>query len=97
MTKCVILRTLDVMATMNVSLPDSLKAFVEDEVRGRGYGTSSEFVRDLIRKEQAREQLRALIVDGMTSGPGSEVDADYFDRLRSRARSGEQSGGNTSE
>lgn len=74
------------MATMNVSLPDALKDFVEAQVRERGYGTSSEFVRDLIRHEQARARLRALVVEGMTSGPGSDLDGVYFDRLRARIR-----------
>ena len=75
------------MATMNVSLPDPLKEFVEAQVAERGFGTSSEFVRDLIRREQARTQLRALVVAGMTSGHGSEVDDAYFDRLRERINS----------
>lgn len=74
------------MATMNVSLPDGLKDFVEAQVDERGYGTSSEFVRDLIRREQERTQLRALLVDGMGSGPGSEMDETYFDRMREHIR-----------
>ena len=72
------------MATMNVSLPDPLKAFVEAQVSEGGYGTSSEFVRELIRREQSRLQLRGLVVDGMASGPGSDVDEAYFERLRER-------------
>ncbi|MFC7402091.1 type II toxin-antitoxin system ParD family antitoxin [Citricoccus sp. GCM10030269] len=74
------------MATMNVSLPDGLKEFVEAQVEERSYGTSSEFIRDLIRREQARTQLRALLVDGMGSGPGSELDQAYFQRMRERIR-----------
>lgn len=74
------------MATMNVSLPDGLKEFVEAQVDERGYGTSSEFIRDLIRRERARTQLRALVVDGMGSGAGSEMDEEYFQRLRERIR-----------
>lgn len=69
---------------MNISLPDALKDFVEAQVTERGYSNSSEFVRELIRHEQSREQLRSLVVDGMTSGPGSVVDQAYFDRLRDR-------------
>lgn len=69
---------------MNVSLPTELKQFVESQVGEGGYGTSSEFVRDLIRRERARAQLRERIVAGMESGPGSELDARYFDRLRTR-------------
>jgi antitoxin ParD1/3/4 len=74
------------MATMNVSLPDGLKQFVEQQVSERGYGNSSEFVRELIRREQARDQLRALVIDGMGSGAGSELDAAYFEQLRQRVR-----------
>ena len=76
------------MATMNVSLPDGLKEFVEEQVVERGFGTSSEFVRELIRREQERSRIRALIVDGMASGSGSEMDADYFERLRGRVAGG---------
>lgn len=71
---------------MNVSLPDSLKEFVEAQVGERGYGTSSEFVRELIRREQARTELRDLIVHGMASGPGSVLDDTYFQQLRERIR-----------
>lgn len=77
------------MATMNVSLPDTLKEFVEVQVRERGYGTSSEFVRELIRTAQARERLRELLVDGMTSGTGSNLDAQHFDHLRAGIRDGD--------
>ncbi|MGM7669708.1 type II toxin-antitoxin system ParD family antitoxin [Microbacterium sp. A93] len=71
---------------MNVSLPDALKEFVEAQVDERDYGTSSEFVRELIRREQARTQLRALVVDGMGSGPGSEMDEAHFEQMRERIR-----------
>ncbi|MDQ0613934.1 antitoxin ParD1/3/4 [Microbacterium sp. W4I4] len=74
------------MATMNVSLPDGLKEFVEEQVTERGFGTSSEFVRDLIRREQDRSRLHALIAEGMTSGSGSVLDDAYFERLRDRIR-----------
>jgi len=49
------------MSTMNISLPDSLKSFVDEQVSQRGYGTSSEYVRELIRKDQDRARLRALL------------------------------------
>lgn len=77
------------MATMNVSLPDALKDFVEAQVSERGYGTSSEFVRDLIRREQGRSRLRSQVIEGMTSGPGSELDDAYFERLREHVRNSE--------
>jgi antitoxin ParD1/3/4 len=42
------------MGTMNVSLPDSLKEFVDEQVERRGYGTSSEYIRELIRRDHDR-------------------------------------------
>lgn len=71
------------MATMNVSLPDALKEFVDSQV-GERYGNVSEFMRDLIRREQARTEFRGLVRDGMTSGAGSDLDDGYFDRLHAR-------------
>lgn len=70
------------MSTMNVSLPESMKDFIDEQVAQRGYGTSSEYVRDLIRREQDREKLRGLLLEGLESGPGRAVDAAYFDELR---------------
>lgn len=74
------------MATMNISLPEGLKEFVEAQVDEGGYGTSSEFVRDLIRRQQRRAQLRGLLMEGITSGPGSEMNEEYFDRMREGIR-----------
>ena len=49
---------------MNISLPDSLKDFVDEQVNERGYGTSSEYVRELIRKDKDRLRLRSLLLAG---------------------------------
>ncbi|MFT3800435.1 MAG: type II toxin-antitoxin system ParD family antitoxin [Burkholderiaceae bacterium] len=75
------------MSTMNISLPETLKTFVDEQVSVRGFGTSSEYVRELIRKDQDRQQLRSLLLAGAASAPGAPVDAAYFDSLRSRVRS----------
>lgn len=72
------------MSTMNISLPDSLKAFVDEQVRQRRYGTSSEYVRELIRKDQDRLHLRGLLLAGAASVPVAPVDGSYFDELRHR-------------
>ena len=80
------LASLEAMSTMNISLPDALKEFVEGQVAERGYGTSSEYVRELIRKDRDRESLRALVMEGARSAPASPADAAYFDDLRSRIR-----------
>lgn len=69
---------------MNISLPDSLRTFVDDQVRERGFGTSSEYVRELIRRDLDRVQLRDLLLAGAESPPGQPADAAYFTRLRKR-------------
>ncbi len=74
------------MATMNISLPDSLKTFVDDQVAQRGFGTSSEYVRELIRRDQERLQLRGLLLDGAKSRPAEPADKAYFGRLRTGVR-----------
>ena len=74
------------MGTMNISLPDSLKEFVDEQVEQRGYGTSSEFVRDLIRRDQDRTRLRALLLKAAESPVVAEAGPEYFSQLRERAR-----------
>jgi antitoxin ParD1/3/4 len=74
------------MSTMNISLPESLKEYVDEQVGECGYGTSSEYVHELIRKDQDRKRLRAMILQGATSGLADPADADYFESLRARVR-----------
>ncbi|MBZ0095178.1 MAG: type II toxin-antitoxin system ParD family antitoxin [Sulfuricella sp.] len=74
------------MSTMNISLPDALKSFVDEQVSQRGYGTSSEYMRELIRKDQDRSRLRALLLQGAESAPGEPVGRVYFDTLRDRVQ-----------
>jgi antitoxin ParD1/3/4 len=76
------------MATMNISLSDALKAFVDEQVAERGFGTSSEYVRDLLRRERDRAQLRDRLLQAAASGPSEPLPADYFDRLREQVRAG---------
>jgi antitoxin ParD1/3/4 len=74
------------MRTMNISLPESLKSYVDEQVAGRGFATSSEYLRELIRRDQDRERLRALLLDGANSAPTEPADDAYFDALRERVR-----------
>lgn len=74
------------MGTMNISIPDSLKSFVDEQVAKRGYGTSSEYVRELIRREQDRARLRGLLLEGAASAAGTKVTKAYFNGLRGRVR-----------
>jgi antitoxin ParD1/3/4 len=74
------------MTTMNISLPETLKGFVDEQVVARGYGTSSEYVRELIRHDQDRQHLRGLLLDGARSAPAAPADGSYFEALRARVR-----------
>ena len=71
------------MSTMNISLPASLKSFVDEQAARRGY-SSSDYVRDLITKDAELLQLRSLLLDGSASAPGAPADAGYFTMLRER-------------
>jgi antitoxin ParD1/3/4 len=72
---------------MNISLPETLKAFVDEQVAQGGFGTSSEYMRTLIRRDQDRQKLRNLLLEGAASGEGRIADATYFAELREYARS----------
>jgi len=73
------------MATMNVSLPDDLKSFIDEQVAGR-YSTSSEYVRELIRREQDKQKLRNMLLEGAASPLEGPADEAYFEGLRERIR-----------
>jgi antitoxin ParD1/3/4 len=58
------------MTTVTISLPDSLKEFVDNQVTSKGYGNVSEYFRSLIREAQAKEEearLEALLLEGLAS------------------------------
>jgi antitoxin ParD1/3/4 len=75
------------MSTMNISLPESLKSFVDAQVAHGNYGTSSEYVRELIRRDQGRMHLRSLLMAGVESDRSKEAfGRGYFEKLRARAR-----------
>jgi len=73
------------MGTMNVSLPDGLKAFVDERVRKDGFSTSSEYIRELIRADQVRRaerELAALLREGLESGAAIPVTQGYWTKKR---------------
>jgi antitoxin ParD1/3/4 len=74
------------MSTMNISLPEALKAFVDERVAGGSYGASSEYVRELIRRDQDRLLLRGLLLDGAASAATPAADQAYVNGLGERAR-----------
>jgi antitoxin ParD1/3/4 len=66
------------MTTMNISLPENLKGFVDKQVQTGGYSTSSEYIRELIREDQKKkleQRLSLLLLEGMQSGEPIAADA----------------------
>ena len=73
------------MTTLTISLPDSLKEFIDREVRTKGYGNVSEYVRGLLREAQAREanaRLEGLLVEGLTTGGEVPLSPAFWTELR---------------
>jgi antitoxin ParD1/3/4 len=67
------------MATMNISLPDQMKNWVEECVQNGRYSNSSDYVRDLIRRDHMKvEQLRQALIEGENSGPATGLNIDAF-------------------
>jgi antitoxin ParD1/3/4 len=69
------------MSSVNISLPDSLRAFVERRTDEEGYGTVSDYFRALILKDQQRQgeaRLETLLLEGLNSGDPIEVTPQYI-------------------
>jgi antitoxin ParD1/3/4 len=76
------------MSTMNISLPETLKTFVDDQVATGNYVTSSEYIRELIRREQDRQRLRNLLLEGAASPLTGPMTDEDFAELRRLAAGG---------
>jgi len=77
------------MPTMNISLPENLKEFVESQVQSGDYSSVSEFMRTLVRREQKdreRERLELRILEGLNSGDAIKVTPEMWNQLRKRLR-----------
>lgn len=74
------------MATMNVSLPDDMKNWVEDQTQTGRYSNASDYVRDLIRKDQDRvekiAQMQMAINEGLESGISKKSMNDVLKQAR---------------
>jgi antitoxin ParD1/3/4 len=76
------------MSNINVSLPEPMREWIEAKIKAGRYGNLSEYVRDLIRRDQGREtedRLDALLLDGLESldaGKGIELTPKYWEKKR---------------
>ena len=77
------------MQTMNISLPDPMKLYVEEQVNAGGYSSASEYVRELVRADQkrkAKEQLETVLLEALQSEPET-VTPEWWAKLRKEIRS----------
>ncbi|MCC6453293.1 MAG: type II toxin-antitoxin system ParD family antitoxin [Acidobacteria bacterium] len=80
------------ITTMNISLPESMRVLVEDALADDGYGSASEYVRDLIRADQKRRnelKLERLLLERLRSGDDAgfsmdDVRAEVRRRIKSK-------------
>ena len=73
------------MATMNVSLPDPMREWVDAQVKGGEYANASDYIRDLIRHDQQRRQaLESAIRDGLESGRSRRTGQDVMKAAKAR-------------
>ena len=78
------------MTTLNITLPDELQSFVDQQAAENGYVTCDEYIRHLIQRERDIQHLRDLVMAGVNSPPAGVADAEYFDQLRARFREDER-------
>jgi antitoxin ParD1/3/4 len=70
---------------MHISLPRPLKNWVERQVSSKGYSTTSEYLRDVLRREQeqeARTAMDALLTEGLNSGDSTPMTREDWDDIR---------------
>ena len=75
--------------TLSFALPETLRTYIDARVATGNYGNTSEYIRDLIRKDQAEEaksRLRSLIAEGLASGPALPLTRVGEDELLAIAR-----------
>jgi antitoxin ParD1/3/4 len=72
---------------MNISLPDPMRAFIEEQVKQKGYSTASEYIRHLIRQEQENvesKHLETLLLEGLDSGEKIEISDEWWEKKREK-------------
>lgn len=70
---------------MNISLPDPMRSFVEEQVKQKGYSTASEYIRHLIRQEQENlenKRVETLLLEGLDSGEKIEISDEWWEKKK---------------
>jgi antitoxin ParD1/3/4 len=77
------------MTTVTISLPESLKAFIDQQLATKGYGNVSEYFRSLLREAQQAEEdarLEALLLEGLAGGEDIPLTREFWKELKTEAR-----------
>jgi antitoxin ParD1/3/4 len=75
------------IATINISIPDTMKTAVEEVIAAEGYGNTSEFFRDLVRnylKQRQEQKLEALLLESVEAGDFSPLTKMDFEKIKQR-------------
>ncbi len=81
------IETKDQMTSMNISLPASMKQFIEEEISSGGYGTASEYFRELVREAKKRneeERLEKLLLEALDGGPATRMTKKDWEAIKER-------------
>lgn len=73
------------MTTLNISLPESMREFIDQQIQSGGYSTASEYIRHLIRIDQEKaekKQIEKLLLEGLNSGEAVEINDDWWSQKR---------------
>lgn len=77
------------MKSMNISLPDSMRVYIEEQVAEGNYSTVSEYFRELVRQDQkrkAQERLETLLLEGLESGNATAMTDEDWQNIRTSVR-----------
>ncbi|BAY39006.1 putative addiction module antidote protein, CopG/Arc/MetJ family [Nostoc sp. NIES-2111] len=77
------------MKSINISLPDTMRAYVEEQVAQGGYSSVSEYFRELVRQDQkhrAKERLETMLLEGLNSGDATEMTTQDWEDIRQAVR-----------
>ncbi|MEY3403952.1 MAG: addiction module antitoxin [Anabaena sp. CRKS33] len=75
------------MTTVNISLPDSMRDFINEQVTKGGYSTTSEYIRHLIRQDLervAQTRLETWLLEGLDSGEAIEITDEWWEQKRTQ-------------
>ena len=73
------------MTTLNISLPESMREFIDRQIDSGGYSTASEYIRHLIRQDQEKaekKQIEKLLLEGLNSGEPVEITDEWWSQKR---------------